>query len=182
MDLQALLSRTTYKDRQPTYRSWHGMHDRCRNHAGYHGRGITVCEKWQDYRAFLEDMGLRPEGKTIDRINNDGNYEPGNCQWADSRQQANNRRRRTRWKRSDERVVLLRGREMPLVDAASALGITGAALRKRIYYYTPGGGDKAVPVDITALGIDFPWRDPLEALAVGRKIVVAGRTETTRQL
>ena len=61
----------------------------------YYGR-ITVCERWQNFRNFLADMGERPAGKTIHRVNNDGNYEPGNCIWATPKEQAANRRPRTR--------------------------------------------------------------------------------------
>jgi len=58
----------------------------------YGGRGVSVCDRWLNYENFLSDMGERPEGKTIDRINPDGNYEPSNCRWLEKQKQNSNRR------------------------------------------------------------------------------------------
>jgi len=85
-----------------TYRSWAGMVRRCRNpHTldwpRYGGRGIQVCSRWLVFENFLSDMGERPKGKSLDRIDNDGNYNPDNCHWATNKEQAKNRKKRTYW-------------------------------------------------------------------------------------
>ena len=82
----------------PAYRSYRAMLARCKdvNHkefANYGGRGISVCDRWvAGFEFFLSDMGKRPAGTSIDRINSDGNYEPGNCRWATSEEQAKNKK------------------------------------------------------------------------------------------
>ena len=88
----------TRGSKTPEYTSWLGMKRRCfvPHGADYHlygGRGITVCDRWNDdFVNFLEDMGRRPKGHSLDRINPNGNYEPSNCRWASVDEQCNNKR------------------------------------------------------------------------------------------
>ena len=88
----------------PEYHAWYGMIRRCytphyRQFVNYGGRGITVCDRWKtSFMAFLKDIGRRPSpDHSLDRINNDGNYEPGNCRWATNVEQCNNMRRNVRF-------------------------------------------------------------------------------------
>ena len=84
----------------PTYRTWITMKARCtketnHNYKNYGGRGIKICDRWlNSFENFLEDIGVRPEGLQLDRIDNNGNYEPGNCRWVTPKENSNNRRRR----------------------------------------------------------------------------------------
>lgn len=81
--------------RSPAYRSWASMKTRCNNpnyrrYDIYGGRGIKVCARWADFAAFLADMGPRPPGTSLDRIDGNGDYEPGNCRWATTKVQCRN--------------------------------------------------------------------------------------------
>ena len=113
----------------PTYRIWKAMRVRCHNprqasYPRYGGRGITVCQRWNDFANFLADMGERPPGCSIDRINNDGNYEPGNCRWASPQTQADNSRRPT--------MLTFDGKTMSLSAWARHLGINVTTLLERL--------------------------------------------------
>lgn len=91
------VARTHGKSRTRTYRCWNGMLERCKVSASHitrnHGnRGIRVCSRWRKFENFFADMGECPSGHTLDRINNNGNYEPGNCRWATPLEQMQNTR------------------------------------------------------------------------------------------
>jgi hypothetical protein len=86
------------KARTPAHNSWIAMRRRCLdsnnpNYPHYGGRGITICGRWSKFENFLADMGERPAGKTLDRIDNTGNYEPSNCRWATTAEQLRNQQK-----------------------------------------------------------------------------------------
>lgn len=96
-EMRGLLNRRHGKHASSTYQVWADMKSRCNNSSNhaykyYGGRGIKVCDRWASFDGFLADMGERPIGMTLDRVNTDGDYEPGNCRWATMQEQGNNRR------------------------------------------------------------------------------------------
>jgi general stress protein YciG len=116
--------------KHPLYPTWQSMKRRCTDpqHFAYHrygGRGISVCEAWgADFWSFARDMGDRLEGHTLDRINNDGNYEPGNCRWANQATQSANR--------ILGRILTWNGLSLTVPRWADRVGLPDYVLRKRL--------------------------------------------------
>lgn len=115
----------------PEYRVWSNMRNRCTNRKCkefkyYGGRGVQVCERWMNsFEAFYEDMGPRPSRKhSIDRINNHGDYEPGNCRWVVQRTQMRNT--------SQNHVIEHDGRSVCLEEWSELTGLPASAIRKRL--------------------------------------------------
>ena len=109
----------------PSYNTWRGMKLRCEDPANksfkyYGARGITYCERWKVFENFIEDMGLRPEGKTLDRIDPDGNYEPSNCRWLTPTEQIRTRRN----------SLTYNGK--PLIEACEERGLKYNTVARRI--------------------------------------------------
>lgn len=133
---------------RPEYKTWIGMRVRCtypstKCYPNYGGRGIKVCQRWEEsYEAFFEDMGPKPSPEhTIDRIDNDGDYELGNCRWATWEEQANNK--------STSRMLVADGRSQTLARWCRELGIDDATVATRL---RAGWSDEEAlftPVDTT---------------------------------
>lgn len=117
-----------------TYGSWANMNYRCHNpdhpwYPDYGARGIFVCDRWRDdYDAFYQDMGPRPEGMTLERIDLNGNYEPNNCRWATRLEQSRNTRR--------NRTVTFQGETLCVAEWAERLGLHKSALEQRLNKYS----------------------------------------------
>lgn len=113
-----------------TYKAWQNMKIRCNNKShkswpDYGGRGITVCGCWsRSFKSFLTDMGQKPDGMELDRINNDGNYEQGNCRWTTHSINTRNRRSNV--------LITFNGTTLTLIEWSEKTGISFKALRHRI--------------------------------------------------
>jgi len=129
--------------KNPLQYRWRDMVARCtkptrRDYARYGGRGIRVCERWMVFSRFADDMPPPPTPEhQLDRIDNDRDYEPGNCRWATIAEQRRNTSR-TRW-------VLLNGKQMPLVDAAKKMRVNERTLRTWVREGTPVPGLTVLP-------------------------------------
>ena len=113
----------------PTYTTWLCMIGRCYHPANdafarYGAKGIVVCDRWKDFQNFFADMGERPEGQTLDRIDSKGNYEPSNCRWATGKEQHRNK--------SSNRLITAFGRTQCLSAWAEEFGIDKRTLRSRL--------------------------------------------------
>ena len=113
----------------PTWRSWQSMKTRCRDpshtsYPRYGGRGISYDPKWESFEGFLEDMGMRPPGKTLDREDNDGDYNRANCRWRTPRQQSLNR--------SDNVWLTFGGETLCLSDMAAKHGLHRGTVHARL--------------------------------------------------
>jgi hypothetical protein len=119
---------TSNKSVPVEYEAWHGIKSRCLNKSNkaysyYGGRGITICDRWlNSYENFVTDMGRRPKGMSLDRIDNDGGYEPGNCRWATWQQQAENTKRSRFW-------FLYGIKFKSVMDAAAFFGVAEGTIR-----------------------------------------------------
>lgn len=112
------------------YSAWLGMRYRCEDsrlkcYKNYGGRGIKVCERWQSFPVFLSDMGCCPTGCSLDRVDNNGNYEPENCRWATRKQQNRNRR--------GNRLIEINGVSKPLVDWTEQQGLDYMLVHARLF-------------------------------------------------
>jgi len=130
------------------YRIWVNMISRCTRPStscwhNYGGRGITVCDRWRNsFEAFLEDMGEPPTGKhSIDRIDNDGNYEPSNCRWVTKNEQSFNTRR--------TKIVVIAGTPYTLLELSALHGVSPKLIRTRIYQGWPPEIAAKLPADFT---------------------------------
>lgn len=113
--------------RTPIYSTWRSMIDRCNSPSttGYHsygGRGIKVCDRWHNFLDFVADVGERPKRASLDRIDNDGNYEPSNCRWATHWEQAANR--------GNTIKVVFRGEAIHLAEVGRRVGIDAGNIRR----------------------------------------------------
>lgn len=124
-----LRSKTHGLSKHRIHRLWSSMRSRCYNknnlkYPRYGGRGIIVCERWNEFINFYNDMGACPEGYSLDRIDVNGNYEPANCRWVDQKTQQNNR--------GNNRKLTFNGETKNVTEWGKLTGIPSKIIRQRI--------------------------------------------------
>lgn len=151
-----------------TYKTWCGMITRCTNprvatYKYYGGRGITVCERWRKFPAFLADMGERPAGTSLDRIDNNGNYEPSNCRWATPKIQVRNT--------SHNRLLEYRGQRRCIAEWVEITGIPRTTIRGRLRIGWP-----------VARALSTPYRGTIAGECNGQALLTAEDVRRIRRL
>lgn len=128
-ELQIAAQGTHLMSKSNIYSVWVAMKSRCinqndKNYRWYGGRGISICDRWSEsFSSFIEDMGPRPTGHSIERIDNNGPYEPSNCRWASREEQARNR--------SNTKFLSIGGEKKPLAELADIHGLTYETVYQR---------------------------------------------------
>ena len=158
-------TRTHGLSRTPEYRAWKSMMGRCYNskdaaYPRYGGRGIVVCKRWHTFENFLADMKKRPTGLSLDRLNNDGNYEPSNCEWRTEEKQQNNRR--------DNVMLTLHGKTLTAAQWSRERGIAASTIRGRL---SKGWSDEQT--------LTTPGRAGARPLGAGEGSATRGRGRTS---
>jgi hypothetical protein len=157
-----------FKNMPPLYTTWQSMRHRCLNPRfkqwnDYGGRGITICKEWDNYAQFAKDMGQKPKGYVLDRIDNNGPYAPWNCRWASWKESQRNRRV-TRW-------VEIEGRRHKAADLAEQSG-----LKTDTIVYRAGLG---LPLSVVLQPNKIPDRRSKEARSKPGRVIGAIRRSLT---
>lgn len=140
-----------FKNPHPLYHVWASMRDRCHNPNNrqwndYGGRGVSICSRWDDFHVFVDDMGDRPKGYSLDRIDNDSGYSPENCRWASRKEQQRNQRRAV--------YVEIGGERYRAIELAEIAGVKTDTILRRVA--------KGLPYELVISKKRLTFRDGLK--------------------